>query len=203
MSTETLKYYGKIEKNSLDAQIAVQCAPLITGLKASNLLIIDKSRDFAVKNLFENSRIELYLLYSTNKKNTYILFNRDKLEKNLFNIKSMEIINIFSFENTLDEILEVIRINYGNFMGGNLDFPHELGILLDYPPEDVIGFIENKGANAIYTGYWKVYSNLQEKINTFRLFDLALNKLIRLISTGNSISEIMKIYARCHNLIRI
>lgn len=40
------------------------------------------------------------------------------------------------------------------------DFPHEMGILLGYPVEDVEGFIINNGKNELYTGYWKVYDNL-------------------------------------------
>ena len=38
-------------------------------------------------------------------------------------------------------------------------FPHEIGIFLGYPLEDVIGFIENKGENYTYCGYWKSYGD--------------------------------------------
>ncbi len=39
------------------------------------------------------------------------------------------------------------------------DFPHEVGLFLGYPVEDVIGFIENKGKNCLCCGCWKCYSN--------------------------------------------
>lgn len=42
------------------------------------------------------------------------------------------------------------------------NFPHEIGILLDYPLKDVIGYINNKGKNSLYSGQWQVYSNLKE-----------------------------------------
>lgn len=39
------------------------------------------------------------------------------------------------------------------------DFPHEIGLFLGYPPEDVKGFIE-QGADACkFTGCWKVYGD--------------------------------------------
>ena len=39
------------------------------------------------------------------------------------------------------------------------EFPHEIGLFLSYPPEDVQGFIENKGRNCKCAGCWKVYGD--------------------------------------------
>ena len=41
------------------------------------------------------------------------------------------------------------------------EFPHEIGLFLGYPPEDVQGFIENKAACSKCTGCWKVYGDEQ------------------------------------------
>ncbi|MBQ1348872.1 MAG: DUF3793 family protein, partial [Aeriscardovia sp.] len=49
-------------------------------------------------------------------------------------------------------------------------FPHEIGLFLGYPPEDVKGFIENRGEHAKYTGTWKVYGNLEESLAQFARF---------------------------------
>lgn len=38
-------------------------------------------------------------------------------------------------------------------------FPHEIGLFLGYPLEDVAGFIKNHGENCRYAGCWKVYGN--------------------------------------------
>jgi len=43
------------------------------------------------------------------------------------------------------------------------DFPHEIGLFLGYPLNDVIGFIENEGQNSKNAGCWKVYRNEREK----------------------------------------
>lgn len=37
-------------------------------------------------------------------------------------------------------------------------FPHEIGLFLSYPPEDVRGFIEHKGHESKCEGCWKVYA---------------------------------------------
>ena len=39
------------------------------------------------------------------------------------------------------------------------DFPHEIGLFLGYPPEDVCGFIENRACNCKCVGCWKVYGD--------------------------------------------
>lgn len=39
------------------------------------------------------------------------------------------------------------------------DFPHEVGLFLGYPPEDVHGFIENKACDCKCVGCWKVYGD--------------------------------------------
>ena len=44
-------------------------------------------------------------------------------------------------------------------------FPHEIGLFLGYPPEDVEGFVENNAANFKCIGAWKVYGN-EEKAKT-------------------------------------
>ncbi|MEA5011199.1 MAG: DUF3793 family protein [Angelakisella sp.] len=50
------------------------------------------------------------------------------------------------------------------------EFPHEIGLFLSYPPEDVRGFIENKGAGCKCVGCWKVYGNAQKAMQTFEQY---------------------------------
>ena len=47
-------------------------------------------------------------------------------------------------------------------MCGEPGFPHEMGVLLGYPVEDVRGFMEQNGQNALYQGYWKVYAHVPD-----------------------------------------
>lgn len=47
------------------------------------------------------------------------------------------------------------------------EFPHEIGLFLGYPPEDVNGFIIHKGNCCKLTGCWKVYANEEEALKKF------------------------------------
>lgn len=50
------------------------------------------------------------------------------------------------------------------------EFPHEIGLFLGYPPEDVQGFIENKACNQKCTGCWKVYGDPVRAQKTFEKY---------------------------------
>jgi hypothetical protein len=50
-------------------------------------------------------------------------------------------------------------------------FPHEIGLFLGYPSEDVAGFIEQKGQNYKYCGLWKVYGNVKTAMNLFQHYE--------------------------------
>ena len=47
------------------------------------------------------------------------------------------------------------------------EFPHEIGLFLGYPPEDVHGFILHKGNCCKCCGCWKVYGNEEKALRAF------------------------------------
>lgn len=50
------------------------------------------------------------------------------------------------------------------------DFPHEIGLFLGYPSEDVAGFIKNGAKGAKCVGTWKVYGNEEEAKKKFAIY---------------------------------
>ena len=63
MSKETLDLMLGLNRQELEIQIALQCAPLLTGRKISNLLTVDKRFRSAVLRLFRSSAVSCYVLY--------------------------------------------------------------------------------------------------------------------------------------------
>ncbi len=51
------------------------------------------------------------------------------------------------------------------------EFPHEIGLFLGYPPEDVEGFICNGGKNCNLCRYWKVYGDTNKALKQFERYD--------------------------------
>ena len=69
-------------------------------------------------------------------------------------------------------------------------FPHEIGVFLNYPLGDVIGFIENKGHNYKCKGCWKVYCNECETQKTFQRYQKCRNVYLRLWKQGRSVLQL-------------
>ena len=87
---------------------------------------------------------------------------------------------------TIDQMLEQLRSR----LHGSEEFPHEIGVFLNYPLGDVIGFIENKGHNYKCKGCWKVYCNECETQKTFQRYQKCRNVYLRLWKQGRSVLQL-------------
>ena len=56
-------------------------------------------------------------------------------------------------------------------MSANSEFPHEVGLFLGYPPEDVYGFIHGDRRAAKYVGTWKVFGDVESARRRFAQFE--------------------------------
>ena len=70
------------------------------------------------------------------------------------------------------------------------EFPHEVGLFLSYPPEDVLGFILNKAYNHKCIGCWKVYGDEQEAKKQFARYDKCSHIYQRLFREGRSLWQL-------------
>lgn len=185
MTQEVLKTVCGMDLNNVNTQMALQCAPLIAGIKISNLFIIDNSSIQDALYAFKKYKLSYYFLLRTAKKTTFLLYDRDGLENYLRDESVSELLRQMGYGcNGLMDSLRLFRTRYRQYASENKGFPHELGLFLGYPPEDVAGFIENAGKNAIYTGYWKVYANLPAKLKLFGLYERARETMIMLVAKG-------------------
>ena len=69
-------------------------------------------------------------------------------------------------------------------------FPHEVGLFLGYPLDDVTGFIEQKGKNYKCCGIWKVYGNEKQTQMLFRKLKKCSEIYRRLFADGRSILQL-------------
>ena len=70
------------------------------------------------------------------------------------------------------------------------EFPHEIGLFLSYPPEDVLGFILNKACNHKCIGCWKVYGDEQTAKNIFRKYEECSRIYSQQWEQGKSIEQL-------------
>ena len=70
------------------------------------------------------------------------------------------------------------------------EFPHEIGLFLGYPPEDVKGFIENRALHSKCTGCWKVYGDQEEAERIFARYKNCTDCYLRNWQRGTSLEKL-------------
>lgn len=200
MSQETLDIVQGKEWKDIEIQIAFHCAPLIAGLKLSNLLMLPTEDLGRGTSLLKRAGISYFVVAVANGKAAVLLFDRYRLEAYLREEEVWQIFQDMGYRNhAMGKILYAFRQRYERYLLWNQEFPHEMGLLLGYPVEDVKGFIRNEGENCLYIGYWKVYENPAEKMVLFRQFEKARDMLMGLLSSGVTIVEVVQNHLLVHS----
>lgn len=192
MTKEVFELLKKMDIRSVEAEMLFRCAPFIAGLKTSNLLIVRSGQQEEIRRLLQGTKADSFLLYQGGQKTALLLYDTCLLEEYLERKAVRRVLSQQGYADiSFSELLRAFALRYEAYMHGSGEFPHEMGLFLGYPAEDVEGFIENKGQNALYTGYWKVYKNALQKIRLFQKFDRARETLIRLAADGNPVSDLI------------
>lgn len=69
-------------------------------------------------------------------------------------------------------------------------FPHEVGLFLSYPPEDVRGFMDNRAENFKCAGLWKVYGDEALARALFRKYKKCTEVYCRRFRAGDGLDEL-------------
>ncbi len=69
------------------------------------------------------------------------------------------------------------------------DFPHEVGLFLGYPLEDVIGFESQKASGFQYAGFWKVYGDIEEARRQMKRYKSCSETCMQWLESGLSVPQ--------------
>ena len=149
------------------------CAPTIKGIKASSLINFRRRKGENIRELWRSHADEwlepfglewIFLDEHSGSDNALVLiYRRELLAKALGCDKACCILKSHGYPlHDVDACLECLKRKFSH------SFPHEIGLFLDYPPDDVKGFMEDRSAkNLACPGYWKVYGNPDEARRIF------------------------------------
>ena len=195
MCQEVFEIVQRMDQSHIETKLALQCAPIITGIKMANLLIVSMSDETEVRRILKKSGITYYRLLRMDNKTTFLLFHRPQLAEYLNDPEVQRMLQAEGYEDlSLGGIFRTFQMRYQTHMQEKVGFPHEMGLLLGYPVEDVEGFILHKGKNALYSGYWKVYADVPAKKRTFESYESAKETLIQLLALGYNMRQIVELY---------
>jgi len=177
-----------------DEEIIRYCAPTLAGIKAGSMFACryDDRRDLVDEICRLNRRLSSKGLrvipLSFKDHRALIYFYRPcMLEERLDDTKACSLLESRGYpcRNTngcLWRLMEQLEKSGA--------FPHEIGLFLGYPAEDVEGFIRNKSRNSKCTGAWKVYGDKDRSARMFDAFKKCTECYFRCLEKGMSIDEL-------------
>lgn len=194
MSTKVLSYFLKNNDRRirLGFQVVLQCAPFLKGLKVSCVISVDRKLCGGLSELFDNMDIAYHTLSCSEDKCLVLFYRPAELESYLAQPQIRKLLKEYGYADMgVKEMILRLSGRVRDFSGRGMGFPHEIGVFLGYPVEDVRGFIENEGKKYLMIGYWKVYSDLAGARMRFKEYDRAKSRAVNEFLTGKSIREIV------------
>ncbi|MDO4323582.1 MAG: DUF3793 family protein [Lachnospiraceae bacterium] len=171
-----------------------QCAPVLAGIKPSNLLIVERGNQNGLRHVLRGTEIQKYLLYSSGEKDYWFLFEAKKLDALIHQAETAAYLALCGYDTEdLEMLLQRLARRFTEYKENRAGFPHEMGVLFGYPLKDVQGFIENQGKNFKLSGYWKVYDDVAAAVKTFRLYEYMKKLVLELCSQGVCIPDICRV----------
>ena len=193
MSAETMLHFlnNCTPEEKFGFRVVTQCAPVLKGVKISNLITMKPGGWRKIRAYLKKSRIICIPLYADAEKEVLFLYRYEQLERHLKNREVLEFLRSCGYESfEVASVLVRLRRRYQLYAGISKEFPHELGVLLGYPVGDVQGFIDNRGENSLTSRYWKVYQNPKEAEKIFDLYDRVKEQALKEIMCGRTLSHV-------------
>ncbi len=190
MHKETLEMYMKTDMNALEVQIALQCAPVLVKAKVSNLLILRGNELPPAAALLRRLGVCFYVLRQRNDMAALLVYSGRGLVEYLQRAEVEHLLGRCGYASIrLGTALPRLALRYKACLEKREGFPHEIGLFLGYPVDDVEGFIKNGGRNYLYAGYWKVYSHVEEKKILFSRYNAVIYWFLTVLARGGNLEE--------------
>lgn len=167
------------------------CAPTLAGIKTGSLFSLRHDDSDYVKNIISQYNKELNhkdvfikLLSIFDDRALIYVYRGKSLENDIADEEAADVLSCYGYDcSDCDKCIKRLseRIEEVD------DFPHEIGLFLGYPIDDVKGFIKNGGQNCKFCGCWKVYCNESEARKKFAKFKKCTQVYRKMYGNGTSI----------------
>lgn len=179
-----------------EGSIIDNASTTLAGIKVASLFNFSFSSVEECRQIVDyiNARMNkkgVYIEVLKNKDNFYLIYvyRKSKLQEILRDKRVSDFLYQFGYDidEDLNKIIDLLkyRISYQQC------FPHEIGVFLGYPIDDVISFIENSGKNCLLCGIWKVYHDEQNAIKTFVKYNHCKEVYQRCYNSGRNVYDMV------------
>lgn len=184
---------------TFDKALVYHCSPTLSGLKPANLLSLSK-RDYPhlpklaqeYSRLLSSKGICLEIVCSCGQRWLLLVFRRQMLTEHLSDQRAFAMLRQAGYPVLAGQPLDLgsLLSHLKKRLSRSEGFPHEIGLFLGYPFEDVIGFCRHKGEGCKLCGYWKVYGDVESARECFARFDRCRAALLAHLLSGAPLQEL-------------
>ena len=175
--------------------LAWHCAPSLAGIKAADLVCWEPPAEGAAHLLYHYAEtlsqrgIRLRVLRRSGSRLLLLVFRPIQLERYLAQPPVKELLAQAGYpvHETMD--LDALLTHLCQRLA-QPEFPHEIGLFLGYPAEDVEGFRRHGGRNCKLCGCWKVYGDVEHAQRMFDRFLRCRRALTRRVEQGLRLEQI-------------
>lgn len=164
------------DRSFLAAVIAYRIAPTMVRKKPASLIAFPRNltNQYALWEKYKDEVAQMLDMKFIELRKTaasilVLFYHEDALKNMLLKQENRIFLKNYGYgrETDVSQYLEYLQYRF------SFGFPHEIGIFLGIPLEDVQGFIENKGKDYLLNKYWKVYHNKENAKRIFYSYDRA------------------------------
>ena len=196
------------ECRTFEKKLAHFTAPTLLGIKCASLVSLSREEfDIPAYAAAFNAQavrggLQMQIMCRCQKRQLVLLYRPKLLQKRLEQPEIRRFLLRYGYTADMDLAACLMRLqNRDEEMGVSEklriaekpEFPHEIGIFLGYPLEDVDGFITHQGENCKLCGCWKVYGNVEQARRTFASYEKCRVFLCAKLSKGCNILQALKI----------
>lgn len=201
MSKKILDFYKKIggmdTKESLEKYLLFTLSPVIGGLKPSSTITLSyDKKEYSIWSTYKKEFLEILklkeiVLRKGTKAEIILIYNEENLLNCINKKDNREFLNKLGYDLTLtlEENLDILVYRYEKY-----HCPHELGVFLGIPIEDVIDFMECSDKKCLMCGYWKVFNNYNDAKDIFNKYDISKNIMIKSIEENKALLNIVDMF---------
>jgi len=181
--------------NNINHSFIHYIAPTLCGIKPANLFMLSKNDVSPLsimrwKHRLNNQNLKMESI--KNESDRIMIFSYDLvwIRQILSDVLVQAYLLGKGYSNPLDTTGTLKELFFR--LSKQNGFPHEVGIFLGYPFEDVIAFEKNQGHNCKYCGYWKSYCNPEQAKKSCSQYKQCSQMCKQWFEEGFSIPQIIK-----------
>lgn len=180
-----------------DEMIIEYCAPTLAGIKSGNLFTCgydDKQKLLndirRVNKCLVNKGIKAIPVRYSNHRVLIYVYRPSFLVKDFCDKDTANMLSMLGYKaDDVESCVKCLSRKLVNLKSSK-DFPHEIGLFLGYPIEDVKGFIKHRGSFSKCTGLWKVYGDVERAKRIFKKYEKCTNDYRSRFRNGTTLEKL-------------